>query len=465
MSFSRRQFSLGLVSAMAAPTLSRLAFAAPIDRPIMPIPAVRNAKDGWIHLRLQEGKWAFDGKNPVSTWGFSQNYLGPVVRARRGAELPLHYENTLNEYVAVHGHGLHVIGELDGGPQRTMLPGTSWKPIIPIAQEAATLWYHSHTHAKTGPQVYKGLAGMMIIDDDNTDKLPLPNRYGVDDIPFIVQDKDFKPSGELDYNRTGLGRFYGEHMMVNGVIEPKAIMPKGLVRLRILNGSNGRFFNFTFEDNRSFIHIATDGGMLEAPVESNKLFMAPGERNEILVDFSDGLPTKLLSVKKARSEENYKLFDPLQGEQTICHFEVDTSIPIDGEARVPSKMNVIERLDPAKARVTRHFTLRDMKINGESMDMRVINHRVKQGDIEIWDIEGDLHNFHTHGCSFQVLSMNGKPPEPGNNGWKDTVLIDLRAKFIVQYSYTAPDKFPYMYHCHLLEHEDMGMMGQFTVHA
>ena len=459
MSLSRRQFSIGLASFIAAPAISRLSFAAPIDRPVMPIPTVRHADAGWVHLRMQKGKWAFDGKTPISTWGFSQDYMGPVVRVRRGAELPLHYENTLSEPVAVHGHGLHVVGELDGGPQRTMMPGQSWKLVIPIDQQAATLWYHAHTHGKTGPQVYNGLAGMMIIDDDKADALPLPHRYGIDDIPFIVQDKDFKPNGELDYNRIGLGRFYAEHMMVNGVVQPKVKVPKGLVRLRVLNGSNGRFLNFAFEDNRSFVHIASDGGFLNEPAEVNRLYMAPGERNEILVDFSDGLPATLRSVQNGKPKGTYKLFDPLQNEKTICYFEVDLSVSADGDARVPARMNDIVPIDPAKAVVTRHFSLQEMKINGAKMDMNVINHRVRRGDIEIWDIEGDLHNFHTHGCSFQILSMNGKAPNPGNAGWKDTVVIDESAKFIVQYNYTAPDAFPYMYHCHLLEHEDLGLSG------
>ncbi len=451
------------------PYVSKLAFAQSPDRPFMPIPALVNGSDGPVSLKMQTGLWSFDGKIKTPTWGLSQDYMGPVVRTRRGAELALHYENTLAEAVSIHGHGLHVTGELDGGPQRAIRPGTSWSPILPIVQEAATLWYHSHTHKRTGPHVYNGLAGMIVIDDDNSDSLPLPRRYGIDDLPFIVQDKDFNQDGTLLYNKVGLGRFYAEHMTVNGIIQPRVEVPKGLVRLRLLNGSNGRFFNFTFTDTRVFHVIAGDGGFLEEPVEVTTLFVAPGERYELLVDFSDGLPATLRSVQAERGEGTSPAFNPIQGEQTICTFEVNPRIAPDLDVRVPPRLNDIAWLDPKEAHITRHFTMatinRKMVINGRMMDMARIDHRVQKGAVEIWDLDGDVHNFHAHGCSFQVLSINGKTPPAHMKCWKDTVITDAKASFIVRFDHTASDAFPYMFHCHLLEHEDMGMMGQFTVEA
>lgn len=465
-SINRRQLLAGLAGTLAMPSLNRLSFASLPDRPVLPIPPIRDASSGRIHLRIQEGAWSFDGKRRTPTWGFSQDYLGPVLRVRRGSELSIRYENAVSEPVAVHGHGLHVVGELDGGPQRAIAPGDSWEPVLPIVQEAATVWYHSHTHMKTGPQVYKGLAGVIIIDDDNSDSLPLPRRYGVDDIPFVVQDKDFNRDGTLSYNKLGLGRFYAAYVMVNGAIRPRVKVPRGLVRLRILNGSNGRFFNFVFTDGRPFHVVASDGGFLDEPVEVTSLFTNPGERYEILVDFSDGLATTMRSIPADRTPENYQLFDPIQGEQTIGYFEVDRNLSADSEARIPSHLNEIARLDIADAEVTRHFLMetgQPMTINGKAMDMDRIDERVKRGTVEIWELEGDLHNFHAHGCSFQVLAVNGKPPPLHMRGWKDTVITDEKSSFIVRFDYTAPDEFPFMYHCHLLEHEDMGMMGQFVV--
>lgn len=468
--FNRRQFIAGAAGTMAMPYVSKLAFAGTPDRPIMPIPEVINGADGWVVQNMQAGSWSFDGKRQTPTWGFSQAYLGRVVRTRRGTELPLVYKNMLKEPVAVHAHGLHVTGELDGGPQRYIMPGKSWAPVLPIVQEASTVWYHSHTHGKTGPQVYNGLAGMMIIDDDNSDRLPLPRRYGIDDLPFIVQDKDFNEDGTLLYNKTGLGRFFADQMLVNGKIQPRVQVPKGLVRLRLLNGSNGRFFNFAFVDGRSFHVIAGDGGFLEEAVEVTTLFVAPGERYELLVDFSDGLPATLRSVLAERGEGTSTGFNPIQGEQTICTFEVNRDISADPAARIPARLNKIDWFDPASAMVTRKFVMKttqqgEMVINGNLMDMKRIDQRVKKGVVEIWDLKGDVHNFHVHGCSFQVLSINGKKPPAHMRGWKDTVVTDERARIIVRFDHMAPDAFPYMFHCHLLEHEDMGMMGQFTVEA
>lgn len=482
MSLHRRQVLAGMAGTIAMPAISRLSFASIPDRPIMPIPCVVDAAAGQIHLRMQAGKWSFDGKKTTPTWGFSQDYLGPVLRVRRGNELPIHYENTLPEAVAVHGHGLHVSGELDGGPQRTMAPGKSWSPVLPIAQEAATVWYHSHTHNKTGPQVYNGLAGMMIIDDDNSDSLPLPRRYGIDDLPFVVQDKDFHEDGTLNYNEVGLGRFYAEHQVVNGKIQPRVQVPKGLVRLRMLNGSNGRFYNFAFADKRMFHVVAGDGGFLEEPVETDMLLVNPGERYEVVVDFSDGLPVNLRSVQEKGKEHIPSFFDftpdattpppgteftAIQGEQTICMFEVNADIPADTDARIPSRMNKIDWFDPAEVRVTRHFKMvtNGMTINGKHMDMRRIDERVVKGTVERWVLEGDLHNFHAHGCSFQVDSVNGEAPPAYMRSWKDTVITNERSSFIVRFDHLASDEFPYMFHCHLLEHEDMGMMGQFVVHS
>ena len=466
MSCNRRQVVAGLAGTLALPAIGRLSCAAVPDRPVMPVPALRDASEGRIRLRIRDGSWSFDGKRHTPTWGFSQDYLGPVLRVRRGGELAIRYENTVAEDVAVHGHGLHVIGELDGGPQRAIAPGDSWEPVLPIVQEAATVWYHSHTHMKTGPQVYKGLAGMIIIDDDNSDSLPLPRRYGVDDIPFVVQDKDFNRDGTLSYNKLGLGRFYAAHVMVNGTIRPRVKVPPGLVRLRILNGSNRRYLNFVFTDGRAFHVVACDGGFLEEPVEVTSLFTNPGERYEVLVDFSDGLPATMRSVPAERTPDNYPEFDPIQGDQTIGYFDVDRAIAADPEARIPSRLNEIARLDPGAATVARKFLMetgQPMTINGKAMDMDRIDERVKRGAVEIWELEGDLHNFHAHGCSFQVLSVNGREPPAHMRGPKDTVIVDERSSFIVRFDHTAPDEFPYMYHCHLLEHEDMGMMGQFVV--
>ena len=176
--FTRRQLLTGgsalLSTGLIYPALAK---TSPVR---LPIPTLVDATNGSpVDLHIRHGKMSFLPGVQTSTLGISQNYLGPTIRTRKGTNLNLHYRNSLSEGVAIHGHGLHVPGEVDGGPQSEIPPGEEWKPELSIVQPAATCWYHSHTHGRSGDQVYRGLAGMTIIDDDVGDELDLPNRYGV----------------------------------------------------------------------------------------------------------------------------------------------------------------------------------------------------------------------------------------------------------------------------------------------
>ncbi|MCG8017654.1 MAG: multicopper oxidase domain-containing protein [Candidatus Thiodiazotropha sp. 'RUGA'] len=180
---SRRRFLIGCAAFISARFHPTIWAKTTVTK--LPIPTLIDGTDGEpVELKIQHGMWSFNPNIGTSTLGFSQDYLGPTIRTRQGTELTLHYQNSLNEGVAVHGHGLHVPGEVDGGPQSVIGAGEKWQPTLSIRQPAATCWYHSHTHGKTGEQVYRGLAGMIIIDDDHSDSLDLPNLYGLDDLPI-----------------------------------------------------------------------------------------------------------------------------------------------------------------------------------------------------------------------------------------------------------------------------------------
>ena len=429
--------------------------------------------------------------------GFSQDYLGPTIRTRQNSELNLHYQNTLTEGVAVHGHGLHVPGHVDGGPQREIAPGDRWEPVLSIVQPAATCWYHSHTHGKTGHQVYSGLAGMIIIDDDITDSMDLPRQYGVDDLPVIIQDRTFDAQGRLVYslNNAGEDGWLGETVVVNGAINPVASVPAGKVRLRLLNGANARFYLVGFADNRTFHKIAVDGGFLESPVPLTMMEMAPGERCEIIVDMEDGNSAELLTLFEDEVDlddavEDFfgSLLDMLgRSENSIPQasltLRVDGALPAQ-TAPLPERMTTIVRPEENEIVRTRDFmltmddddgghdqqeghALMDMAINGVPMDMNVINERVNRGVWERWRIRSNQgeHPFHVHGCSFLIEQMGGEATPPDQQGWKDMVVLDDDdwSEIVVRFDHPASDRFPYMYHCHILEHEDRGMMGQFTV--
>ena len=494
MSFSpsRRRFlagASGLVCASYFPTAW-----THTERPALPVPLLLDGTGGEpVNLRIQHGEWSFLPGIKTPTLGFSQNYLGPTIRTRQNSELNLHYENAISEAVAIHGHGLHVPGGVDGGPQLAIAPGEQWKPTLSIVQPAATCWYHSHTHGRTGYQVYNGLAGMMIIDDDIADSTDLPNQYGIDDLPIIIQDRTFDKQGRLVYslNEAGEDGWLGETVVINGAIEPVAKVPGGKVRLRILNGANARFYLVGFKDKREFYKIASDGGLLEAPVSLTIMEMAPGERCEIIVDMADGQPAELLTLFEDEFDDEDEgvissfldLFSkPKEIPPPSLTLIVDRSLSAN-TAPLPDQFVTISRPKESEIVNTREFTLfmegdgdhsghgghalMDMNINDAVMDLNIINEQVKRGTWERWRIRADpgAHPFHVHGCSFLIEQMEGETAPPDQRGWKDIVVADDDgwSDIIVRFDYPAPEQFPYMYHCHILEHEDRGMMGQFTV--
>lgn len=463
----------------------------------LPIPRLIDGADGEpVNLKIRRGEWQFKPGIKTPTLGISQEYLGPTIRARRGGELNLHYHNTLAEGVAIHGHGLHVPGDVDGGPQLEIAPGGRWQPALSIVQPAATCWYHSHTHGRTGDQVYRGLAGMIIIDDDASDALNLPRRYGVDDLPVIIQDRTFDAQGSLVYSPRDAGAdgWYGETVVINGAIAPVATVPAGKVRLRLLNGANARFYIVGFADNRLFHKIAGDGGLLEAPVPMRTMEMAPGERCEIIVDMSDGGSAGLLTLfedefddeedgdddgeEKSIAETLLGFFGWSDAPPRIPSLTLiaDASLPAHAAA-LPEKLATIRRPKESEIVRTRDFVLTmgegeggapmDMAINGAAMDMQVINERVNAGVWERWRMRSNVgeHPFHIHGCSFLIRRLEGADVPPDQQGWKDTVVLDDDdwSEIFVRFDHLATEKHPYMYHCHILEHEDRGMMGQFTV--
>ena len=483
--FSRRRFlasgAAGFVANFCATARANTTSTA------LPIPSLVDGTNGEpVDLKIQHGTWSFMPGVETPTLGFSQNYLGPTIRTRQDSTLTLHYHNTLDEGVTVHGHGLHVPGDVDGGPQLEMAPGEKWQPTLSIVQPAATCWYHSHTHGKTGEQVYRGLAGMTIIDDEHADSLDLPSQYGVDDLPIIIQDRTFNDQGRLVYSLEDAHEdgWLGETVVINGAVAPVAKVPAGKVRLRLLNGANARFYIVQFADNRTFHKIATDGGLLTAPVPLTTMEMAPGERCEIIVDLADGNPAELLTIFEDEFEAEglidialslVNLFSPPLPPPSLT-LVVDHNLKAH-TAAIPEQLNTIIKPAESQIAVTREFMLEMgegngheamiMTINGAAMDMSVINERVERGVWERWRVRSDLgaHPFHVHGCSFLVEQMEGAATEPAHQGWKDTIVVDDDdwAELIVRFDYPATEEYPYMYHCHILEHEDKGMMGQFTV--
>jgi FtsP/CotA-like multicopper oxidase with cupredoxin domain len=205
-------------------------------------------------LNVTAGHHQFGSGQSADTLGYNGDYLGPTLRTSQGEQVIVNVHNGLNESTTVHWHGMHLPAVMDGGPHQLIPAGTDWRPTWKINQPAATLWYHPHPHGATAKQVYQGLAGFFILDDPQTTALNLPQQYGVDDLPLVVQDKAFDGRTGLDDSNSFLSGngILGNQIVVNGTLDPYVDVTTELVRLRLLNGSNARTFDFGFDDDRSF---------------------------------------------------------------------------------------------------------------------------------------------------------------------------------------------------------------------
>jgi bilirubin oxidase len=452
----------------------------PQNRLVIPPQLEPNLQNGEkvFNLTVQQGEAEILPGKRAKTWGYNGSFLGPTIRAHTGDRVRLNVTNHLGETTTVHWHGMELPAAMDGGPHQVIEPGKSWQPYWTIINQAATLWYHPHTMGRTGEQVYQGLAGFFIIDDENTDALSLPREYGVDDIPLVIQDKIFDSNGRFVFPREHqaiTAGLLGDTILVNGTYAPYLEVPAKLVRFRLLNGSAARRYNLGFSDHRAFQQIATDGGLLEAPVERTRLLLAPGERAEILVDLSNTKgPIMLISYSFADGENAVQnaIQEQLTGGtdegQQFNILELRPSMGTFAVENISSVLNTIERFDEQDAVTTRRFVLEAFTINGKRMDHGRIDQIVKTGDVEIWELTNNspiYHPFHIHGVQFQILDRNGMAPPAYEQGWKDTVIVtpEESVRLMMRFPEYSDPNLPYMYHCHILTHEDMGMMGQFVV--
>jgi len=430
------------------------------------------AEDGRkvFDLTLQQGRAELLPGKPAETWGVNGAYLGPTLRAERGDRVELRVRNDLPETTTVHWHGMHLPAVADGGPHQPIEPGATWTPSWEIDQPAATLWYHPHPHGKTADHVYRGVAGLFILDDPDSDALQLPADYGVDDIPLIIQDKRLDDDGALDFSQgliSPTGRL-GSTILVNGTYSPYVEVGDERVRLRLLNGSNARVYNVGFADDREFDLIATEGGLLETPERIGRIQLSPGERAEIVTAFEPGERIVLRSFEPDLGTSFWESRFA-GGDDSFDLVEIRAAANLTTSPEVPDALGAHEHYQLEDATRTRSFELSGQSgINGRKMDMSRIDEIVPPGATEIWKVRnaaGTPHNFHVHGVSFTVLDYAGEEPPAHLSGLKDTVYVppDETVTLLVRFpDYPDPDS-PYMFHCHILLHEDRGMMGQFVL--
>ena len=474
---------------------------APLFQSQLTIPPEIYPSSGVLNLDINSGTHQFFPEMDADTFYISgdgvpsDGYLGPTLRLRNGDDIKINFTNNLSEPTTIHGHGMHVPPEMDGTPHQTIQPGKTWTAEYTVNQVACTNWYHPHGMHKAGEHVYKGLSGLMIVDDDTLHTLDLPKTYGVDDIPLIIQDKEFDVTGGFTYAPLMpqiMRGLTGSYFLVNGVITPFISVEAKQIRFRLLNASNARVYNFSIT-GKSFTQIAGDGSLLESGVEMTELRLSPAERAEIIVDFTND------------SEGEFILFDSDSG-KPIMKINVDRDLGV-ATTTMPAALTTLEHHELTGLEPVHTFSLTAgmgmamggmsgiggmdknsmMKIaidgqDARAMDMdRIDDVRVPLGEWQVWKITNDMpmtHNFHIHGTHFRVIrrwlgDIEQTVPE-NEKGYKDVVRIDGKGmppmgapahtvELLIRQTDFASSTVPYMFHCHILEHEDAGMMGQFLV--
>ena len=428
------------------------------------------------NLNMANGSVQYRPGPVTPTAGYNGNILGPTLIMTAGQFVTLNVTNNLGEDTTTHWHGLHVTSQDDGGPHTVIPNGTTWSPDFTVLDTASTMWYHPHLHERTFDQVNRGLAGMILIRDSVEAAAGLPMTYGVDEFPLIIQDKSFR--NDNTFGGGGLGNVY----MVNGTLTPYLDVPSQMVRFRILNGSANRAYNLGFSDNRTYFAVGADGGLLESPTGITRATLMPGERLDIVVNFAGQNTTTVNLMNYAASLANTLPGgaggpggnNPLNGvDASLLEIRVgaQTASPV---TTLSTNIWTIPRIYETNATVTRTieltgggpgnpFSLDNQAYDGSRMDQVVI-----QEATEIWQLvnRGNAaHPFHIHDIQFFILSRDREPIAAHETGKKDTVIVHggETVRFVTKFETHNDTEVPYMYHCHILPHEDGGMMGQFIV--
>ncbi|MEY0301087.1 MAG: multicopper oxidase CueO [Pseudomonadota bacterium] len=528
-------------AASALPMWSRIAVAAENFPALAIPPLIEPDAQGNIQLAIKQGVSQFVPGKKTTTWGYNGDLLGPALSLKNGQSVNINIANQLSDETTVHWHGLEISGEQDGGPQAIIASGANRQVNFTVNQPEATCWFHPHTHGKTGYQVVMGLAGLVIIKDDESNKHGLPSDWGINDIPVILQDKRLKDDGQIDYQLDVMSAavgWFGDLMLTNGAVFPKHVAPKGWLRLRLLNGCNARSLNISTSDGRKMYVVASDGGLLAEPIAVTELPILMGERFEVLIDARDGRAFDLVTLPVNQMGMTIAPFN-----QPLPVLRIETTMST-GEGKLPEQLATISAIPSLAGLTRRRFHLMmDMRldmqgmmmlrerygdqamgnmaghgammnghmmsnsgnsgmmshggmnqrnmgnmgggnhcgmgsgelnihnantINGQAFSMTEAAFNAPINQQEIWVVSGRgdmmLHPFHVHGTRFRILKENGRAVEPHRQGWKDIVKVEGQvSEILVEFKHPATQQHPYMAHCHLLEHEDTGMMMGFTV--
>ena len=415
-----------------------------------------------VSLTAAPTRMLLHGSNATEVFAYNGHIPGPTLDVHEGDSVIVHFRNGLPEPTTVHWHGLHIPAHQDGSPFDPVMPGGQHDYVfrIPLGS-AGTYWYHPHPDQRAGYQVAMGLFGAIIVHaaDD-----PIP--ASVHEKLLVLSDNRFRPDGSIDFAGSSSpamstdaenGR-EGNVLFVDGQVMPSLTIRSGEVqRWRIVNASAARVYRLSLQ-GATLLQVATSGGLFERPVKVQEIVLANSDRVELLVQ--GGAPGGH-SVLQAQPYDRYDPhtrppdWDRARDLLTVRYADADAGAPV----AIPPVLRHVAWLDTTHVAKHRLLVLTQGMINGKQMDMHRVDFVGRIGTTEIWEIEnlvGMDHPFHLHGFRFQVLDRNGVPePVPR---WEDTINLPKHesARIVVRF-----DDFPgkWMYHCHILDHEDMGMMG------
>jgi spore coat protein A len=446
-----------LVSAAVGSAAEVTAFSVPLRIPPVLQPVRRTMDTDYYEITQRETDVEILPGTRTRLYTYDNSFPGPTIQVLRGRRAVVRQTNTLPTATSVHLHGAHVSPASDGHPTDVIPTGGFKDYTYPNSQPATTLWYHDHAHHAEAANVFRGLSGFYLVRDLYEYGLP----SGQYDVPLVFRDIHLDENAQVVY----LGNDQGGRniVLVNGRPQPYLRVAARKYRFRLLNGANDRAFQFALSNGVNFVQVASDGGFLPAKVTGPVVELWPAERADVVVDFT-GLPIGTHVVLRNQYGESDAARD-------VLRFEVDRTAP--DFSRVPSDGELPDLPPLGPPAVTRDVTMafdpavRQFLINGKPFDPNRIDFTIRRDQLEVWTLRntdpfGIPHNFHVHLAQFRVLDRNGAPPAPGETGWKDTVTVlaghtvRIAARFT---GYTGR----YVYHCHLIDHATVAMMGQLEV--
>ena len=468
------------------------------------------AKEKWVQILSgsQTRVWGYEGQlmsgSGVTVQAVPGSYLGPIIRAKKGTKLRIYFHNNLAEDSVIHPHGPRLPEASDGHPMQAIGPGQTKVYEFEIIDRAGPYWFHPHPHMRTAEQVAMGMAGLLSVWDDE-EGLAVPGAdAGVNDLPVIIQDRNFDSSNQILYNPNNMWGYLGNRILVNGKPNTVFSLEPRAYRLRILNGSNARTYKLAWSNNMPVQVIGTDGGLLPAVASRPYVMLMPGERIDIWADFTP-LARKQVILRSLSFEPGGGMMGgdggmggggggmggggggggmgsglPMGSAFDILSVNVGrraNSKPVLGP--LPPLSTIYNSSNVPNYSSPRPFTL-DMRmmewtINGRVFEMMEVaeDEMVNLHETMAWEWINNTpipHPMHMHNVQFQVV-QRAVPSTSSyatisqglvDSGWKDTVLVwpGERVKIAMTF---GPHAGMYMYHCHILEHEDMTMMRNYMI--